>query len=117
MSNINPPLQSRIALPLKITPVDVGIVYGDKLPGDRFKFLYEIEDPDGTIDDLTKDLILGLVEQDHTYALSNEVALVRGIALVNGIPIVRGIALVNGVALIRGIALVNGVEVKVEVLV
>jgi hypothetical protein len=100
-------------LPLKITPVDVEMVYGEALPGESFEFLYEFGDPDIEIEN--PDLILTNAEQEHTSALTNNVALVRGIALVNGIPVVRGIALVNGVTMIRGIALVNGVEVKVEV--
>jgi hypothetical protein len=62
------------------------------------------------------DSILQSVQQEHLAALTNEIALVRGVALVNGIPIVRGTALVNGVPLLRGTALVNCVEVKVEVL-
>lgn len=100
-------------LALKITPEDVEMIYGDKLPGVGFNFRYEFEDPD--IDIAEPELILNTAEAEHTSALTNEVALVRGIALVNGIPVVRGVALVNGVTLTRGIALVNGVEVRVEV--
>jgi hypothetical protein len=100
-------------LALKITPMDVEMVYGEQLPGESFDFLYEIEDPDIENDQLEH--ILNVAKQEHLSTLTNEVALVRGIALVNGIPMVRGIALVNGVTLVRGIALVNGVEVKVEV--
>lgn len=99
-------------LSLKITPENVEMTYGQQLPDEGFDFIYEIEDPDLEIGDL--DLILSGAEQEHTTALTNDIALVRGIALVNGIPMVRGIALVNGVPLIRGIALVNGIEVRVE---
>ena len=100
-------------LALKITPVDVGMVYGQELPAEGFDFLYEIGDSGVNIGNLG--LILSGVEQEHTAALSNEIGLVRGVALVNGIPLIRGTALVNGVTMLRGIALVNGVEVKVEV--
>ncbi|TFH21337.1 MAG: hypothetical protein E4H10_15530, partial [Bacteroidia bacterium] len=99
-------------LALKITPRDVGMIYGGQLPIEGFDFLYEIEDSEVVLDN--EELILSGVEQEHTAALTNEIALVRGIALVNGIPMIRGIAMVNGVTMIRGIALVNGIEVKVE---
>ena len=99
-------------LALKITPVDVDMIYGQPLPGESFSFNYEIDDTDLDIQDLG--LTLAEVEGEHLASLTNKVALVRGVALVNGIPMIRGTALVNGVTMIRGTALVNGVEVKVE---
>ena len=99
-------------LALKITPIDVDMIYGQPLPGESFSFMYEIDDTDLDIRDLG--LTLAEVEGQHLASLTNKVALVRGVALVNGIPVIRGTALVNGVTMIRGTALVNGVEVKVE---
>ncbi len=100
-------------LALRIKPVDLEITYGDQLPPQGIEFLYEIGDTGVVIDN--PGLILSSVEQEHTSALSNEIALVPGISLVNGIPLIRGVAVANGVKLIRGIAVVNGVEVKVEI--
>ena len=100
-------------LPLTITPMDMDLVYGEILPDSGFGFLYEVSDSTLVIEDLG--LILSGVKDEHTAALTNEIALVRGVALVNGIPVIRGTALVNGVTMLRGVALVNGVEVKVEV--
>ncbi len=97
-------------LPLKITPIDVDMIYGQPLPGESFSFMYEIDDTG-----LDLGLTLEEVKTDHLATITtNKVALVRGVALVNGIPMIRGTALVNGVTMIRGTALVNGVEVKVE---
>ncbi len=101
-------------LPLTITPMDTSFVYGEMLPDNGFSFSYQIGDSSLVFTDL--DSILQSVQQEHSAALTNEIALVRGVALVNGIPLIRGTALVNGVTMRRGIALVNGVEVKVEVL-
>lgn len=100
-------------LSLTITPLDASLVYGQILPANGFDFSYQIGDSSLVITNL--DSILQSVQQEHTDALTNEIALVRGVALVNGIPVIRGTALVNGVTMLRGIALVNGVEVKVEV--
>ncbi len=99
-------------LPLTITPVDVDMTYGQMLPGDQFSFTYEIDGTGLDIQDLG--LTRAQVEAEHLASLTNNVALVRGVALVNGIPMIRGTALVNGVTMIRGTALVNGVEVMVE---
>lgn len=100
-------------LALKITPQDVGIIYGEQLPPSGIEFLYEVGDSSVNIEDIG--LVLSQVEQEHSGALSNEISLIRGVAIVNGIPLIRGIAVVNGVRMLRGIAVVNGVEVKVEV--
>ena len=100
-------------LGLTITPMNTSLVYGESLPENGFQFLYQIGDSSVVI--TNPDSILQSVQQEHLDALTNEIALVRGVALVNGIPLIRGTALVNGVTMLRGIALVNGVEVKVEV--
>lgn len=100
-------------LPLTITPLDTSLVYGQMLPANGFSFSYQIGDSSIVVSN--PDSILQLIQQEHSAALTNEIALVRGVALVNGIPVIRGTALVNGVSMLRGVALVNGVEVKVEV--
>lgn len=100
-------------LALTITPMDTSLVYGQTLPDEGFQFLYQIGDSSVVI--TNPDSILQSVQQEHLAALTNEIALVRGVALVNGIPVIRGTSLVNGVSLLRGVALVNGVELKVEV--
>ena len=100
-------------LALKITPHDVSIGYGDELPAAGLAFDYEIGDSTVVLGDSL--FLVNSVQGEHMAALTNEIALVRGIAMVNGIPMIRGIAMVNGVTMVRGIALVNGVEVKVEV--
>jgi len=99
-------------LALKITPMDVEITYGDSLPA-GIDFMYELGDSGIVIGN--PELVLSSVEQEHFAALTNKIALVRGVALVNGIPVVRGTALVNGVKMLRGTALVNGVEVEVVI--
>ena len=100
-------------LALTITPMDTSLVYGEMLPANGFNFSYQIGDSSIVVS--KPDSILQLIQQEHSAALTNEIALVRGVALVNGIPVIRGSALVNGVTMLRGVALVNGVEVKVEV--
>ncbi len=100
-------------LALTITPMDTSLVYGQMLPANGFNFSYQIGDSSIVVSN--PDSILQVIQQEHSAALTNEIALVRGVALVNGIPVIRGTALVNGVTMLRGVALVNGVEVKVEV--
>ncbi|MDF1576263.1 MAG: MBG domain-containing protein [Bacteroidales bacterium] len=95
-------------LALTITPVDTRLVYGEKLPAEGFRFLYQIGDSSVLI--TSPDSLLQMVQNEHTAALSNEIGLVRGVALVNGIPVIRGVALVNGVTMLRGVALVNGLN-------
>ncbi|MCK5694986.1 MAG: hypothetical protein KAI08_19095, partial [Bacteroidales bacterium] len=60
-------------LPLTITPVDVGMVYGTELPAGGFDFLYKIGDSTVVINN--PDSVLLGVQQEHTDALTNEIAL------------------------------------------
>jgi hypothetical protein len=104
-------------MPLLITPKDTSLVYGEKIGGFKFNYVYD----NSNIDQIDQVGFLDSIETEHNLYLAEDgIALVDGKGLVNGRGLVNadiagltfmvsGKGLVNARGLVNGKGLVNNV--------